>query len=134
PVPGSAIRILELAAINYILTYKMGDGSNEEFKIDEERIREYLESKLHITTSQIDKAIEAYTQLKKSKIPREEPLAAYTKNLTYSLDQSQPAWEREELLRSLALCLNAHEINNILVLGPAGCGKSRLAEGLSAAQ
>lgn len=70
-----------------------------------------------------------------SPIPAHEPLAKFTKNLSALARRGllPPAWGRDELLDSLATIFSSLESNNVLLTGPPGCGKSRIAEGLALA-
>ncbi len=69
----------------------------------------------------------------KSPIPASESLAKHTRNLTLDAKRGRlpPAYGRDIETENMMSILCAIESNNPLLIGPAGCGKTRIAEGLA---
>lgn len=138
-LPDKAFKLLEPAAIGTIhdriekasqehgtragrITITDKDVFNKAV-IDYEQTPQALQSRLN----------ELDFRLTASMIPSTEPLSKMTEDLTLRAQRNEilPAYGRDKELEGIIAILSGIESNNVILRGPAGCGKTRIAEGLA---
>lgn len=130
--PDKANSILEPALTLKI--QKEQQKNSKSIHITDQDIKDYIVTFLDKDIETINFDLEEINQSQiHSEIPSSEPLVRYSQNLTTLAIQGkiQPAYGREKELQgtmSALCCVNA---NNMILYGPAGCGKTRIAEGLA---
>jgi len=135
-LPDKAFKILDPACAYTIQkASQSGQLNSSKQMIKAQDIINYLvaerqlpnESEILASIKEIDKS------LKSCPIPSSEPLARYTKNFTLLAGQGAipPVHNREIEIDNIIGTLCGTESNNIILRGPQGCGKTRIAEGLA---
>ncbi|HUD00764.1 MAG TPA: AAA family ATPase, partial [Rhabdochlamydiaceae bacterium] len=93
-----------------------------------------VEQEYRVTRKEVEQQLSALeSAMEYSSIPMTEPLMKYTTNLNERVRRKAvlPAYGRAEELKKVVMTLSAVEANNVILRGYAGCGKSRIGEGLA---
>jgi ATP-dependent Clp protease ATP-binding subunit ClpA len=135
-LPDKPSKILEPACIAKMTESLEGKDNLYQtlIEVTAEDILLHVQQEYRVTSEEVEEALSALENtLLYSPIPLTEPLMKYTQNENDRARRKLvlPAYGREDELQKVTTILSAVESNNVILKGYAGCGKSRIGEGLA---
>lgn len=133
-LPDKASKILEPACVHKLRQLMENDADVNEMKVTGADVIHYAMQQFKVTQKEIELKLERLEQdMRNTVIPPTAAVMRYSTNLNVLASQGKilPVYGRDKELDNIKAALCGVESNNVITVGPAGCGKTRLGEGLA---